>query len=368
MRVLVTGASGFIAKNLIVRLNEEEKYTILEFNREDPIESLSHLVGQADVIVHLAGENRPKDISSFKKVNADLTKTLCDEIKAIPREILFIFASSTQANLNNPYGKSKRAAEIFIEDFAVDTGNPTYIYRLPNVFGKWCKPNYNSVVATFCHNIANDRPIKVHEPSAKLKLVYVDDVVTKFIDVFKHDSKVLSWETIEPEYSITLGELADQIKAFKKSRNNLISEHVGIGFIRALYSTYVSYLPPAKFSYFLPCHADERGIFVEMLKTKDSGQFSYFTTQPGVTRGGHYHHSKTEKFIVIKGSARFGFRNIVSDETYEVFSKDKELQVVESIPGWTHDITNIGEKEMVVMVWANEIFDKDCPDTVKCEV
>ncbi len=196
----------------------------------------------------------------------------------------------------------------------------------------------------------------------------VEQLNQRILHTFIDDSKVLSWETIEPEYSITLGELADQIKAFKKSRNNLISEHVGIGFIRALYSTYVSYLPPAKFSYFLPCHADERGIFVEMLKTKDSGQFSYFTTQPGVTRGGHYHHSKTEKFIVIKGSARFGFRHIVTDETYEVFSKDKELQVVESIPGWTHDITNIGEKEMVVMVWANEIFDKDCPDTVKCEV
>ena len=368
MRVLVTGARGFIAKNLIVRLSEKEKYSILEFAREDSIESLSHLVVQADAIVHLAGENRPRDISSFKKVNADLTKTLCDEIKASSREILFILASSTQTDLDNPYGKSKRAAEAFVEELAVDTGNPTYIYRLPNVFGKWCKPNYNSVVATFCHNIANDLPIKVHEPSAKLKLVYIDDVVTKFFDSFQHGSTGLSWETVEPEYSITLGELADQINTFNKSRYNLISERVGTGFVRALYSTYVSYLPREKFSYSLPYHEDARGVFVEMLKTKDSGQFSYFTTHPGVTRGGHYHHSKTEKFLVIKGSARFRFRHIVTDETYEVFSKDEEPLVVETVPGWTHDITNVGEKEMVVMVWANEIFDRDCPDTVTCEV
>ena len=217
MRVLVTGARGFIAKNLIVRLNEKEKYSILEFTRNDPINSLPNLVNQADAIIHLAGENRPKKISSFKKVNADLTKTLCDVIKASSRKILFIFASSNQANIENPYGKSKRDAEVFIEQFAEDTGNPTCIFRLPSVFGKWCKPNYNSVVATFCHNLANDLPIKVHDPSSKLKLIYVDDVVTKILNTFQHGSTGLTWETVEPEYSITLGELAEKIKAFKKS-------------------------------------------------------------------------------------------------------------------------------------------------------
>ncbi len=368
MRVLVTGAQGFIGKNLIVHLNEHESISTLSFSRKDPIDSLSALVDQADAIVHLAGENRPADVEAFDIVNAGLTKTVCDAIKATGRQIPLILASSIQADLDNPYGNSKRSAEVAAEQLVEETGNPVCIYRMPNVFGKWCKPNYNSVVATFCHNIANDLPIQINDESTKLRLVYVDDVVSDFLRVIQNNTRGLSWQTIKPEYITTLGELAHQIEAFKNCRINLISERVGNRLVRALYSTYVSYLSPSQFSYELPLHSDERGVFVEMLKTKDSGQFSYFTAHPGVTRGGHYHHSKTEKFLVVKGTARFGFRHIMTNEAYEVFTSDEEPKVVETVPGWTHDITNVGDNDMIVMLWANEIFDRKRPDTIACEV
>jgi UDP-2-acetamido-2,6-beta-L-arabino-hexul-4-ose reductase len=279
-----------------------------------------------------------------------------------------VLASSTQADQDNPYGKSKLAAEEAVITLAEETGNSAYIYRLQNVFGKWCKPNYNSVVATFCYNIAHDLPIQINDPSAQLRLVYVDDVVEDFLRVIQLKSDGLSMPKIQPEYSFTLGELADQIKAFKNCRNSLLSESVGEGLTRALYATYVSYLDPQQFSYPLPQYGDERGVFVEMLKTKDSGQFSFFTAHPGITRGGHYHHTKTEKFLVIKGRARFGFRHIVTDETYEIVTSGDQPQVVDTVPGWAHEITNIGEDEMVVMLWANENFDRDHPDTVTAQV
>ena len=242
------------------------------------------------------------------------------------------------------------------------------IYRLPNVFGKWCKPNYNSVVATFCHNIVNDLPITVNDSSAQLKLVYVDDVVNEFINRLSNIVPGLSNGVVEPVYSLTLGELAAQVEQFKACRSSLVVEHVGLGFIRALYATYVSYLPPNRFMYSLPKHGDERGVFVEMLKKKDSGQFSYFNAHPGVTRGGHYHHTKTEKFLVIKGSARFRFRHVLTNEVYAVDVNGEKPQIVETVPGWTHDITNTGNEEMMVMLWANEIFDRERPDTIASEV
>jgi UDP-2-acetamido-2,6-beta-L-arabino-hexul-4-ose reductase len=368
VRVLVTGVRGFMGKNLNVHLNEYHGFSVLSFSREDSIDSLSMLVDQADAIVHLAAENRPKDVSAFDTINTGLTKSLCDAIKEAGRKIPLVLASSIQASLDNPYGNSKRAAEVAVEQLADETGNPVYIYRLPNVFGKWCKPNYNSVVATFCYNIANNIPIQINNAATRLRLVYVDDVVADFMKAVQGESAGLSWPTVEPEYSITLGELASRIKAFKKCRSDLVIEPVGAGLVRALYSTYVSYLSPDQFSYALPCYDDERGVFVEMLKTRDSGQFSYFTVHPGVTRGGHYHHSKTEKFLVIKGSARFGFRHIVTNESYEVFTSGDESQVVETVPGWSHDITNVGQEEMVVMLWANEMFDREHPDTIAAKV
>jgi len=368
MRVLVTGARGFIGKNLIVHLEEDDQFSVLTYSRENSLDELGGLVEQADAIIHLAGENRPEDVSSFEKVNAGLTQSLCNAIRTTGRQIPMVLASSTQAGLDNPYGLSKRSAEEIVEALAKEAGNPACICRLPGVFGKWCKPNYNSVVATFCHNIARDLPIQIHDPAVSIRLVYVDDVVEAFVRAIQQSRKGVSNPSITPEYSITLGELADQIKAFKICRDSLISEQVGNGLVRALYSTYVSYLKPDQFSYSLPKYGDERGVFVEMLKTKESGQFSFFTAHPGVTRGGHYHHTKTEKFLVIKGNARFGFRHIISGETYELLTSGDEPKVVDTVPGWTHDITNVGEEEMVVMLWANEIFDRDKPDTIAAKV
>lgn len=368
MRVLVTGARGFIGKNLTVRLRERADVQVSEFCRENSLNELAELVAHTDAVVHLAGENRPQDLSEFERGNAGLTVALCDAIRRCGRPVPLILASSTQGALDNPYGRSKRAAEAAAEKLATDIGNPVTIYRLPGVFGKWCRPNYNSVVATFCHNIANDLPIRIDDPATVVRLVYVDDVIADFMVALQVMPGEVQRREVTPEYSIALGDLADQVRAFGNCRTSLVSEPVGRGLVRALYSTYVSYLPPSRFVYDLQRHGDERGVFVEMLKTPDCGQFSYFTAHPGVTRGGHYHHSKTEKFLVIKGKARFGFRNVVTNETYELLASGDWPQVVETVPGWTHDITNVGSDELVVMLWANEVFDRDNPDTIACKV
>ena len=363
MRVLITGANGFVGKNLAVRLTEREDVEVVSFTREHAIEELQKLIKDVDFVFHLAGVNRPDNVDEFKQGNTDLTVTLCAAIEASGRSIPVIYSSSIQAELDNPYGESKLAAEQALLDFSERADNPVYISRLPNVFGKWCKPNYNSAVATFCYNIAHDVPIQINDPLAAIHLVYVDDVVNRFISIMDGAITKESYCDADPVYEITVGNLVEKINAFKLSRKNLITERVGTGLDRALHSTYLSYLAPEDFSYILTKHSDERGVFVEMLKTKDSGQFSYFTAHPGITRGGHYHHSKTEKFLVIKGAASFRFRNIISDEFYELKTSGDNPVVVETVPGWTHDITNIGSEEMLVMLWANEIFDQDFPDT-----
>jgi len=367
MNVLVTGSNGFIGKNLIIRLNELD-IQVLTYTRESSTQNLEGLIKDTDFVVHLAGENRPKDEKDFDTVNAGLTMSICDALRSLGKNIPIILASSTQAEFDNAYGKSKLNAEASVKTLEADTGCPVYVYRLPGVFGKWCKPNYNSVVATFCHNISHNLPIQVNNPDFELSLVYIDDVVEEFVKIIqgaKDDKKELS---VQPEYKIKLGGLSDQIKIFRESRDSLISERVGVGLIRKLYSTYVSYLSPEQFAYSIPSYGDERGMFAEMLKTKDSGQFSFFTAGPGVTRGGHYHHSKTEKFLVVQGEARFGFRHVATDETHEVITTSQELKVVETVPGWSHDITNVGTEEIIVMLWANEIFNPNHPDTITHKV
>ena len=270
--------------------------------------------------------------------------------------------------MNNHYAKSKVSAEKVVELLSKETNNPVCIYRLPAVFGKWSKPNYNSVVATFCFNIANNLPIQVNDGMSLLRLVYIDDVVLDFVSKIEQKFNGVLRSVIKPEYSISLDKLAEQIKLFKASRSSLVSELVGEGLLRALYSTYVSYIPPENFVYDLPSYSDERGSFVEILKTKNSGQFSFFRAHQGVTRGGHYHHSKTEKFLVVKGSARFRFRHILTNEIFEIFTSDVKEQVVDTIPGWSHEVTNIGKSEMIVFLWANEIFNEHKPDTIKAKV
>lgn len=370
MKVLVTGADGFVAKNLIVRLGELEDFNVVKFSRQTPENELSSLVADIDAVVHLAGVNRPPSPEDFTIGNAGLTEKLCQALAGCGRHVPVIFSSSIQATLENDYGKSKRDAENALWRYATETGTSVYVYRLPNVFGKWCKPNYNSVVATFCHNIAYGLPIKINDLNAALTLVYVDDLVDEFVRVLRDKPPVTAGVVlgVPVEYKATVGELAGQIGSFRDSRTSLISERVGAGLVRALYATYVSYLQPDLFSYEVPKYGDSRGVFVEMLKTKDSGQFSYFTAHPGVTRGGHYHHTKTEKFLVIKGKARFGFRHIVTNETFELCTSGEHPQIVETVPGWSHDITNVGDDEMVVMLWANEIFDRAHPDTITYKV
>lgn len=367
MRVLVTGANGFIGKNLVIRLKELGIF-VETYTRKNSTQNLPDILQKVDFIIHLAGENRPLDEKDFDIVNAGLTMSISHAIRQINRKIPIIFASSTQASLENAYGKSKLKAEAILKKLERDIVNPLYIYRLPGVFGKWSKPNYNSVVATFCHNISHNLPIQLNNPSFNLRLVHVDDVVEKFISIIQGRIVNNKEVSVKPEYSITVGELAKQIKRFHDSRNSLISERVGIGLISKLYSTYVSYFSTEDFSYSIPTHGDERGIFAEVLKTKDSGQFSFFTVEPGASRGGHYHHSKTEKFLVINGEARFGFRNIITNETHKIFISEKKLEIIETVPGWSHDITNIGKEKMVVMLWANEIFDHNNSDTISFKV
>ncbi|MEK9951715.1 MAG: NAD-dependent epimerase/dehydratase family protein, partial [Curvibacter sp.] len=302
-----------------------------------------------------------------------LTRALCDAVAGVARaggrRIPILYTSSTQAALDNPYGRSKRDAEAALQAVGRAPLVPVHVFRLPNVFGKWCRPDYNSAVATFCHNIARGLPVWINDPQAVMTLVYVDDVLDRFLQLMDGADAAAGpdgFESVAPQYTVTVGELARQLQAFRDSRGTLMTDRVGTGLVRALYATYVSYLPVEAFAYEVPQHADPRGVFVEMLKTPDCGQFSYFTAHPGVTRGGHYHHSKTEKFLVIRGDAKFRFRHMQTGQVHELLTSGVRPQIVETVPGWTHDITNIGDDEMVVMLWANEIFDRARPDTYDC--
>jgi len=369
MRILITGANGFIGKNLRLHLSERDHIEVDCFTRDHDRDSLLEYVKVADFIFHLAGVNRPDDPVEFEQGNKDFTYELCAAIEQSGKAVPVIYSSSIQAQAENLYGESKRGAEEALLELAVKTGSKVYIYRLPNVFGKWARPNYNSAVATFCHNISQGLPIQINDPDAPVKLVYIDDVIASFLALLDGDQNdkgqcvEAGFVKVAPLYDVTVGALADQIAKFKTSRDSMVVEKVGGGLVRALYSTYVSYLQPSQFSYTVPKYGDERGVFVEMLKTQDAGQFSFFTAHPGITRGGHYHHSKTEKFLVIKGNACFRFRHMLTGEFYELSTSGERPEIVETITGWTHDITNVGDDEMVVMLWANEIFDREKPDT-----
>jgi UDP-2-acetamido-2,6-beta-L-arabino-hexul-4-ose reductase len=373
MRVLITGANGFVGRNLQLRLRERKDVQVLCYTRDQHVGQLAELLEGVNFVFHLAGVNRPQDLREFASGNADFTRGLCQAVVGAARQagkpIPILYTSSTQALLDNPYGRSKLEAEDALTATGRDPLVPVHVFRLPNVFGKWCKPNYNSVVATFCYNISRDLPILVNDPQAALTLVYIDDVIERFVQIMDGAASMADpdgFVSVQPQYVTTVGELARLIWAFRDSRASLLTERVGTGLVRALYATYVSYLPVEAFVYDLPRHADQRGVFVEMLKTPDCGQFSFFTAHPGVTRGGHYHHSKTEKFLVIKGQALFRFRHMQTGQKHELLVSGDRPQIVETVPGWTHDITNSGQDEMVVMLWANEIFDQTRPDTYDC--
>lgn len=367
MAIVVTGAQGFIGKNLMVHLAERGLDTVAIGSDTSEAE-LAAALAEADFVFHLAGVNRPRSEDEFVTGNVDFTRQLCELLAGTGRRTPVVYASSIQAGRDNPYGLSKRGAEEALRRHGEATDAPVRIFRLANVFGKWARPNYNSAVATFCHNIARGLPISVNDAAAPLNLVHVDDVVTAFLSVLDAPGDGVGFAEAGPVYSTTVGVVADAIRGFAGNRESLMIDRVGAGLTRALYSTYLSYLEPEAFSYRVPRHSDSRGVFVEMLKTPDCGQFSYFTAGPGETRGQHYHHTKTEKFLVLIGEARFGFRHIVTQERHEIITRGGDGTIVETIPGWAHDITNVGEHEMVVMLWANEIFDRAKPDTVAQKV
>lgn len=370
MRVLITGSNGFIGKNVLVRL-KEENISFDTYNRGDI--DLDEKLIRCNFIIHLAGVNRPINESDYFEGNTGLIKYIVTFLKENNMNTPVICSSSIQASKDNKYGISKLYAEKILHDYSMDTGALVFNYRLPNVFGKWSKPNYNSAVATFCYNVINDLPINIIDHKATVNLVYIDDVVKEFLSIliaYQGGKKFCTIDNFEvkPVYKLSVGELVNTIRAFKESKDTHIIEPVGKELTRALYSTYLSFFKPEQFNYPLIKHEDSRGLFVEFLKTKDSGQFSFFTARPGITRGNHYHHSKNEKFLVVKGDARFCFRHILTDEFIEIFATGNKPQVIESIPGWSHSITNVGVDDIYVMLWANEIFDPEKPDTVSCKV
>ena len=370
IKVLITGSNGFLGSNLIKSINSNDDIDVVKIPRDMYSDISSYLDSDVNIIFHLAGVNRPKCVNEFDKYNSELTNILCLElekfVKNNNKKISVVYSSSIQAELDNPYGKSKLKAESYLIDFCKRFELPLYVYRLSNLFGKWSRPNYNSVVATFCYNIANNLPIEVQDPKKEIQLTYIDDVITEFLSIINSDNRSYSKNPIyyiDKIHITSLGKLAQYINKFHNERKDLFIENVGDGFLRKLYSTYLSYIPPNDFSYLIPKYSDKRGDFVEMLKTPASGQFSYFTAKKGVTRGNHYHHTKNEKFLVIKGIAEFNFINIKTFQEFSLVTTGDKPEIVDSIPGWSHSIKNIGDVDLIVALWANEVFDTERPDT-----
>ncbi|NLW13523.1 MAG: SDR family oxidoreductase [Trueperella sp.] len=364
MRVLVTGSKGFIGRNLTVRLQEQGKYEILEIDRENSWESVVQALATADYVVHLAGINRPKTEDEFGAGNVGFTQRLCAELERQGRSLPILFSSSIQAILDNPYGRSKREAEEVIANYAQRTGAPAIIYRLPNVFGKWCRPNYNSVVATFCYNIARDLPITISDPNRELELAYIDDVVRAFLaDMDLSERTGVYYREVPVTHKTTLAKLADTIRSFKESRRTLLVPDHADPFTHKLYATYLSYLDSEDFAYDLEQRIDARGALAEFIKSKHVGQIFVSRTKPGITRGNHYHHTKNEKFLVLSGEAIVRFRRIDDESVIEYSVRGEDFRVIDIPPGYTHSIQNVGDTELVTLFWANEIFDPENPDT-----
>ncbi len=369
MKILVTGAKGFIGKNLVAELKNRNYEYVFEYDIYTKSSLLDKYCKEADFVFHFAGVNRPKDDSEFMKGNFGFTSNLLDTLKKYDNTCPIMISSSIQAKLDNPYGKSKKAGEDLVFNYGNETGAKVLIYRFPNVFGKWCKPNYNSVVATFCNNIAHNLSIKVNDPDVLLTLVYIDDVVEELTNALKgQECKQGKFCKVSTVHSIKLGEIADLIYSFKESRNDLFIPDMGDEFTKKLYSTYLSYLPKDQFSYELKKKIDNRGSFTEIIKTVESGQVSVNISKPGIKKGNHWHHTKTEKFLVVSGRGVIRFRKIHSDEIIEYFVDENKMEVVDIPTGYTHNIENLGETDMVTIMWANEPFDPENPDTYYLEV
>ncbi len=364
MRVVVTGARGFIGRNLIAHLRRWRDLEILEIDVETRPETLEASLKDADFVFHLAGVNRPERVEEFFAGNVDFTAYLCDMLRHAGRAIPVVFSSSIQVERDNPYGRSKLQAEQVLQRYAMEQQAPVMIYRLKNVFGKWSRPHYNSVVATFCHNIARGLPITISDPATELELVHIDDVVRYFMrELTQTQEPGVVYREVEPVFKVTLGRLAELLQTFRDSRQTLALPDFSDPFIRKLYGTYLSYLETNDFAYDLYQRCDERGCLAEFVKSPYAGQIFVSTTRPGVTRGNHYHHTKIEKFLVLHGKALIRFRHVEREDVLEYMVEGKDFRVVDIPTGYTHSITNIGDDELVTLFWADEIFDPQQADT-----
>ncbi len=364
MKILVTGARGFIGKNLIAELKNRKYNDIYEYDIDSDPAELDGFTKDCGFVFHLAGVNRPKDESEFMTGNFGFTDTLLNKLKEHGNKAPVLITSSIQAELDNPYGKSKKAGEELMFSYSGETGAKVFVYRLPNVFGKWCRPNYNSAVATFCNNIAAGLPIKVNDASVVMNLVYIDDVVNEFINAMEGRANIVGkYGAVPTVHTAELGRIVDIITSFKENRKGLAVPKLDDELERKLYSTYLSYLPTDDFAYPLNMHIDERGSFTEFIRTPDRGQVSVNISKPGITKGNHWHHSKNEKFLVVKGKGCISFRKYGEDEIIDYHVNGDELTVVDIPTGYTHCIKNEGDEDMVTIMWANETFDPDKPDT-----
>ena len=369
-KVLVTGAKGFIGKNLVLELKNRKTFEVFECDVDTTEEQLAQFAKECEFVFHLAGVNRPQRTEEFMEGNYGFTTKLLEILQKNGNRSPILMSSSIQAKLDNDYGKSKKAGEDYILDYGSNNSIATYVFRLPNVYGKWCRPNYNSAIATFCNNIARGLEIKVNDRSTLLTVVYIDDVVNAFIDatdgVVARDDDGYCKVSIEDK--ITLGEIVDTLYSFKDSRKTLSVANMNRGVIKKLYSTYLSYLPEDEFAYDLRMNADARGSFTEFLRTDGQGQVSINISKPHIVKGNHWHHTKNEKFLVVKGTGVIRFRKIGTDKVIEYPVSGDKLQVVDIPCGYTHNIENVGDDDMVTVMWANEPFDKDHPDTFYEEV
>lgn len=369
MKVLVTGAKGFIGKNLVSTLDREDKYEIICIDRENSKEELEKGVLNSDFIVHLAGINRPKNEEEFFKGNTGLTEDIIEILKKNNKNTSILITSSIQADLDNAYGQSKKGAEEALIKYMADTKGNVFIFRLPNVFGKWCRPNYNSAIATFCHNIARGEEVWISDPTKEMTLVYIDDVVRNIKNVIDNEKTYIpGYQNVDIEHKATLGEIVDLINSFKESRKSLMIPNMENELTKKLYSTYLSYLPENDFSYPLKMNVDNRGSFTEFIKSKDRGQVSVNISKPGITKGNHWHDTKNEKFLVVSGEGVIRFRKVDSEEIIEYKVSGEKLEVVDIPVGYTHSIINTGERDMVTIMWVNEIFNPEKPDTIYLEV
>jgi UDP-2-acetamido-2,6-beta-L-arabino-hexul-4-ose reductase len=363
INILVTGSEGFIARNLIARLKEMQDINILYFNKQNSDDDLELSLQKSDFIFHLAGVNRSTNDRDFQETNVVLTGKILLGLKKLDKTSPIVLASSIQALNNSPYGKSKKSAESLLIKQAKEYNLPIAIYRLPNVFGKWSKPNYNSVVATFCYNISRDMPIEISNPVNTIELLYIDDLIDDFVSLIYKFNLAEVYKSVNKTYKITLEKLSSTLRAFHEQRHALFVPETGSDLIKYLYATYLSFLPSNQFSYKLTCKEDSRGTFAEFIKTDKNGQFSFFTINPKYTRGIHYHHTKSEKFLILKGCVLFKAKNLLNQEIWEKEVEDVSCEVIESIPGWVHSLENIGQDVAIVILWSNEIFNNEKPDT-----